>query len=248
MWAQDAAAMYGYAGASAAASTLTPFTPPPQVTNAPGLAGQAAAVAQAAGTPAGTGTGTIISATSQLTSAVPNALQELASGAASDPSTSGLSSLLASSPLEYLSLLTPYTASIATTRLGLQAAGLQAAAVSKASATGVATGGIARGSTGLSAGGSGTPATADVGRAASIGGLTVPQSWTAAAPTVRLVDATSPTTSISAAPTIGAGSPDSLLPAMPVASMAGRAMTGTAPRARPEVAVTRIVVRHPSAG
>ena len=28
MWAQDAAAMYGYAGSSASASTLTPFTPP----------------------------------------------------------------------------------------------------------------------------------------------------------------------------------------------------------------------------
>lgn len=29
MWAQDAAAMYSYAGSSAAAATLTPFTPPP---------------------------------------------------------------------------------------------------------------------------------------------------------------------------------------------------------------------------
>jgi PPE-repeat protein len=29
MWAQDAAAMYGYAGSSASATTLTPFTPPP---------------------------------------------------------------------------------------------------------------------------------------------------------------------------------------------------------------------------
>jgi PPE-repeat protein len=39
MWAQDAAAMYGYAGASAAASTLTPFAPG---TNPAGLANQAA--------------------------------------------------------------------------------------------------------------------------------------------------------------------------------------------------------------
>lgn len=30
MWAQDAAAMYSYAGSSAAAATLTPFTPPPR--------------------------------------------------------------------------------------------------------------------------------------------------------------------------------------------------------------------------
>src|SRR5580693_7103933 len=54
MWAQDAAAMYGYAGSSAAASQLTPFSQPAQTTNASGLAGQAAAVAQATGTSAGT--------------------------------------------------------------------------------------------------------------------------------------------------------------------------------------------------
>src|ERR1700744_1067212 len=33
MWAQDATAMYGYASASASATTLTPFTPAPQTTN-----------------------------------------------------------------------------------------------------------------------------------------------------------------------------------------------------------------------
>ena len=32
MWAQDAAAMFGYAGASASATALTPFTPAPQTT------------------------------------------------------------------------------------------------------------------------------------------------------------------------------------------------------------------------
>lgn len=59
MWAQDATAMYGYAGDSAAASTLTPFTPPPTTTNPAGVGNQAAATAQAAGTSAGTGQGTI---------------------------------------------------------------------------------------------------------------------------------------------------------------------------------------------
>ncbi len=50
MWAQDAAAMYGYAGASAVASMLTSFTPAAPSTDPAGLAGQAAAVAQAVGT------------------------------------------------------------------------------------------------------------------------------------------------------------------------------------------------------
>ena len=36
MWAQDAAAMYGYAGASAAATRLTSFSPAPQTTNQAG--------------------------------------------------------------------------------------------------------------------------------------------------------------------------------------------------------------------
>jgi PPE-repeat protein len=53
MWAPDAAAMYGYAGASATASRVTPFTPPPQTTNPSGLAGQSAAAAQSAGTSSG---------------------------------------------------------------------------------------------------------------------------------------------------------------------------------------------------
>ena len=37
MWAQDAAAMYGYAGASSAASALTPFTTPLPTTNPSGI-------------------------------------------------------------------------------------------------------------------------------------------------------------------------------------------------------------------
>jgi len=47
MWAQDAAAMYAYAGASAAATGLTPFQKPPQTSNPAGPASQAAAVANA---------------------------------------------------------------------------------------------------------------------------------------------------------------------------------------------------------
>jgi PPE-repeat protein len=53
MWAQDAAAMYGYAGSSSAASQFTPFTAPQPTTSAGGLGGQAAAVAQATSTSAG---------------------------------------------------------------------------------------------------------------------------------------------------------------------------------------------------
>ena len=87
MWAQDAAAMYGYAGSSASATTLTPFTPPAPTTNPGGLAGQAAAVAQAIGT-----------------SAVPTALQGLASPLAP---TSGATSSAATGILQSLGLASP---------------------------------------------------------------------------------------------------------------------------------------------
>jgi PPE-repeat protein len=52
MWAQDAAAMYGYAGASAAASQVTPFAAPAKTATDDGIGNQANAVAKAAATPA----------------------------------------------------------------------------------------------------------------------------------------------------------------------------------------------------
>ena len=61
MWAQDALAMDTYAGSSAAATKLTPFTAAPQTTNESGLATQAAAVAQATSTSAGTAAQSIAS-------------------------------------------------------------------------------------------------------------------------------------------------------------------------------------------
>ncbi|MGA8329909.1 MAG: PPE family protein, partial [Mycobacterium sp.] len=77
MWAQDAAAMYGYAGSSAAAAALTPFAQAPATTTA----GQAT----------GTGTPTTLA---QLVTSAPAALQGLASPATSTSSGSGLQGLL----------------------------------------------------------------------------------------------------------------------------------------------------------
>ena len=77
MWAQDAAAMYGYAASSAATTAkVTPFTAAPQTTSTAGLAAQATAAAQTTGTSTGTG---VQSTLSQLISTFQNALQNLAS-------------------------------------------------------------------------------------------------------------------------------------------------------------------------
>ena len=88
MWAQDAAAMYGYAASSAAASALAPFTPPKSTANPAGVSGQSAAVAQAAGTAAGSHGQTVASTS---LSAVPSTLQGLAQPT---QSASGFSTLL----------------------------------------------------------------------------------------------------------------------------------------------------------
>ena len=96
MWVQDAGAMYGYAGASTAASTLTPFSPPPTTTNAAALAAQSVAVAHALTNPAGLG------ATLQPTSML-SQLSAAASPATSE--TSSVVSLPASSSLHALQLL-----------------------------------------------------------------------------------------------------------------------------------------------
>ncbi len=90
MWAQDAVAMYGYAGSSAIASELPPFTPPPQTTAPDAVADQAAAVTQATATQAGATAQTTAATTPQLVSAttVPQALQQLASVSSSSTSSS----------------------------------------------------------------------------------------------------------------------------------------------------------------
>jgi PPE-repeat protein len=83
MWAQDAAAMYAYAGSSASASQLTPFAEPPQTTNTAGTAAQSAAVSQAASTPAAD----IGTELSQFINSLPTALQSLANGILESPTT-----------------------------------------------------------------------------------------------------------------------------------------------------------------
>ena len=77
MWAQDAAAMYGYAGSSAIATELSQFTDPPNTTTPAAAGDQSAAVAQATATPAGNSAQTIAGEVTQLVASVPQALQQL---------------------------------------------------------------------------------------------------------------------------------------------------------------------------
>ncbi|GBE67222.1 PPE family protein [Mycobacterium sp. MFM001] len=259
MWAQDAAAMYGYAGASAAAAKVTPFAAPAQSTNPAGLAGQAAAVTQASGSAAGTSTQSTLS---QLTSAVPTALQGMASPASStSSSSSGLGGILGlltgqgsgNTALDNFWNQWGPNANIWNTifssgfympsnTLGAFT-GLMAHATEPAEALGAATGGLGAalggpvlgplgGLGGL--GGLGSGVSASLGQAPSIGALSVPPSWTAMAPPVTPLGSALGNTPLSASPAVAAG-----MPGVAPASMAGRGAGGAV------IADNRFLVRPP---
>ncbi|WP_424397358.1 PPE family protein [Mycobacterium sp.] len=84
MWAQDATAMYAYAGSAASASQLTPFTEPPPTTNTAGTAVQSAAATQATSTSSASNMGTQLT---QFIDSLPTALQSLANGLLESPTT-----------------------------------------------------------------------------------------------------------------------------------------------------------------
>ncbi|WP_292976301.1 PPE family protein [Mycobacterium sp.] len=232
MWAQDATAMYLYAGSSAAASAVTPFTAPQPATNPAGLAGQSAAVAQATGTSASTDTQAVLA---QLTSTVPTALQQLASPVSSTSSTSLLSTLSSSlSPLTTGMSMTSSLGWISSALLSnlnqVKNLTMPAAAGATAAGSGL-TGGLASGLTAgfgsgaLGSAGSvglgGAAVPAGVGRAASIGALSVPPSWAATAPTIAPTAAGALSGTIAGATPAATASGASLLGA-PLARIGGR--------------------------
>ncbi len=92
MWAQDAAAMYGYAGSSATAATVQQLTPPPETASPAAAAQQGSAVAQATSTSAGAG---VQSTLQQVISSVPTSLNQLTSplSAATNAATNPTSAL-----------------------------------------------------------------------------------------------------------------------------------------------------------
>jgi PPE-repeat protein len=240
MWAQDAAAMYGYAGASSAASTLTAFTIPLQTTNPGGSTGLAAAVTQAAGTSAGTGVQTV----SPLTSALSTPLTSAAMPATlSSSSTSPLSSLttLTSSSTALTSGTSLVSGTASSASMSTSGISMLGSASSLMNSFGSATSAFGKGiqvfgsplSTGVSSGAGalsspgmgGAAVTAAAGRAASLGVLSVPQGWTSAAPAFSQVASALPVASgLGAPPPVVPGGPGGPFGA-PAANMAGRGGT-----------------------
>jgi PPE-repeat protein len=258
MWAQDAAAMYGYQAAAQTASTLSPFTVPAPTTGLTGLTGQAAAVAQAVSTPAGTGAQTVAPLTTALSDAVPG-LAAAASSLSPSSSTSPLS-LLASLTSSSTALTSGTSlasgagsaASMSTSGIGaigsvsslIQSVGPTANVFTNQIRMMGLTLGNGLGS-GTSGPGMGSAAvTAGLGRAASLGTLTVPQSWASAAPAFSHVGSTLPGAGVSATAAVSPGEPGGMLNGMPMLPSATRGMGG--PTAyTPRFGFRPTVVQHP---
>ncbi|MGA7134580.1 MAG: PPE family protein, partial [Mycobacterium sp.] len=247
MWAQDAAAMYGYAASSASATSLTPFTPPQQNTNPSGSAGQAAAVSQATGTSTGNVQSTV-SSIQQAFSSIPNALTSAATSAQTTPlDTLDLISDLISIFFDLPADLAGIFVSVPLGTLGIVSLPFDIGGYG----TGVHTDDIVSGWNGVKSWpetgaapikpfpatllnlppGSLPPPSVAAGlrEANTIGALSVPPTWAVATPAVKPISYTLPALPQTTATAGGSadGGSGTTLSEMALAGMAGRAMAGT---------------------
>ena len=265
MWAQDAAAMYGYAGQSASAAQVTPFATPAATTNPGGTATQAAAVSQATGTSAASSSQSILQ---QLTSSMPSSLQSLASPAATSAATTTTTpfqdlysflfgtTALATNLSALVTAYSPYAALFYNTEglpyfsVGMGNFGTQIAksagmlgGAAPAAVPPPALGGL--GGLGAALGGGGAHSVSAIsGGAGAVGKLAVPASWAGAIPQaaphgVQLVS------SVSAAPEAAGAGNGNLVGGMPLAGTGRGSAFGSGPRygIKPTV-----MPRPPSAG
>ena len=225
MWAQDATAMYGYAGTSASATTLTPFTPAPQTTNgtSPAASTQPAASQLASTALQGLTSTAATNATSAAT--LPDFesnvlfLPNVAQAALTPLNTTGLFTDLTYDDSEVRDEALKGTEDKIAEKLGITDVGQYLPLGDAAPST------TPRLATVL--GQAEVPSvTAGLGQAPSVGRLSVPPAWTVAAPEIRLAAVTLPATSLGAAPEVMAAGPGTLFSEMALANMASRAMTG----------------------
>jgi PPE-repeat protein len=214
MWAQDAAAMYSYVGSSAAASQLSPFAPPPSIAGPRAITAQSAAVAQSVGAANGfasgwdifaPGSGRVTTGPLGLLNAIfgsdTAAGQVLNSNLLNTISGSGLISP-ANTVGPFVSFMTAGSSAVAT-----DAAGAAATAID-----GAVTGEV------LGMGGPGAMFSGGVAQAVTVGSLSVPPNWTAAAPSAGPLASPLGGTPIDAHPPATAAG----LPGMPLGTFVGQ--------------------------
>jgi PPE-repeat protein len=265
MWAQDAAAMNGYASASKAATQLTPFSAPQSTTNPDGVASQAASVAQA--TNAAT-----TSTTSAADPAAGGLLAWLGLTPGSNTSTTGLAGLMNYLDGSNGSLVGSFlnNASVANFSNAFTTSGLlnptsfidsataysflfpaQAGAEAAAGATADLAGGVGHAGALGSAGLPGLAASAGIGQASLVGALSVPPAWGATGATISPVVAT---TRLGAGAYQGLGATPMVMEDVGSVGMPGVPMAGMAHPADEEFSAPiygfrpRVTARPPAAG
>lgn len=238
MWAQDAAAMDGYASASVTAADVQPFDAPPQTTNP---LSQAAAIQQASGNPAVTG------APQTPSHQLAAALQGLTTSTEGTPISPVLPAQAEPMGLfDVLGILADELGIGVALPLSVLGVWLAGAAMYYAEldsreileSQDILAGGqhtILDAIAELGASGSfgGAPLSAGLGQAVSAGNLSVPPSWATAAPEIRTTAYAAPSAATSTATPGGLGTAFSQ---MALAGMAGSAVAGAAGRGRQEPA------------
>ncbi len=212
MWAQDAAAMYGYAGSSAAAATLTRFIPPQQNTNPAGSAAQSAVAANSVGPLSLPSVDTIIQ---QILDDINNAL-------APDKVNSGISAF-ATVPSIILSAISALSTG---SNSAANAADSTVAALTDVGA------GLSKVATTLGSVGPapvGGVVSAGLGRAASVGALSVPPTWGALASANGASANAVPASLVSETRDVAALPPPISLASGPRAMAAGTGLRGNLP-------------------
>ncbi|MHA7652302.1 PPE family protein [Mycobacterium sp. ML4] len=225
MWAQDSMAMYNYAASSAAASVLTPFTPPQQNTDPGGTAGQAAAISRI-GTLAGTAQDAI--------SVVPQALSAMSVPAELELVTL-LLDLLFIAPIDASALFAVIPADVIGNFGEFPLAAFTAASGSDDDETISEWEGVepfAAPIANLPPGGISTPTlSAALGQANMVGKMTVPASWTQIATAAAEVRPTALVTPLAGAdPAAGpaaSGNVSNTLNQMSIGAMAGQPTVGS---------------------
>lgn len=227
MWAQDAAAMYGYSGAAKAATQLAPFNPPQHNTNPGGTAAQASALSQAGELPAGSTQSAVSTATGSATST---------SGAVG----AAASALGVNSPLDLINVgadaiaygVDAPLAPVGAVSLPIDLVGAQTGLhtddiVSDWDANGAPLSVVRTVTPPAPAtmpNAVSTTASAGLGESDSIGRLSVPPTWAAGTPAVRPIALALPATPVGAAASAAAPGFEGTFGEMALAGTAGRAI------------------------
>lgn len=230
MWAQDAAAMYAYAGSSAAATQLSPFSTPPETTNSVGAASQPAAATNALQSAAASNATTLPAGVTQILDDYQAVVKTLTGVISTANGPYGINLASSARSVYQMAISIPSVANglgnLTTTLNPKPIVGALSPLLSSP----------------LLSGSHAAPAavSAAVGRAGLVGSLSVPTSWATTVPAVKTATVALQASVLEAAPALAVNGEGVLAGQMALSSLAGRAI-GTPVRQAAGAATTRAI-------